>query len=204
MPSGCSLVGFPSAIFVPRTLVNHIWSKYVIKQPRHIMMYPSFLGSLQKVGILWKQRVCDRWNGGNAVWTRTNRTPAFWDTLRRPMITHTSNSHQIACQTRPSQSNKFYKIAKNTNFKILQKLHVTHPLKLLNKMYEYDMDPNKTLGATKRTRDSGRTDGQTDRRSETVYPLTTSLCGEYNQGQKGLFGSDKFCRRNFYIHCIIH
>ena len=27
--------------------------------------------------------------------TRTTRTPAFWDTPRCPMITHTSDSHQI-------------------------------------------------------------------------------------------------------------
>ena len=32
--------------------------------------------------------------------TRTTRTPAFCDTPRRPMITHTSDSHQI-----PSQNN---------------------------------------------------------------------------------------------------
>ena len=30
--------------------------------------------------------------------TRTTRTPAFWDTPRRPMITHTSDSHQIPSQ----------------------------------------------------------------------------------------------------------
>ena len=34
------------------------------------------------------------------VKTRTTRTPAFWDTLRRPVITHTSDSHQIPSQNK--------------------------------------------------------------------------------------------------------
>ena len=70
-------------------------------------------------------------------------------------------------KTRQSQSYKFKKIAKNPNFQILpETLHGTHLLKLLNKMYEYEMDPTKTVGATERTRDAGRTDGQTDGRTE--------------------------------------
>ena len=31
---------------------------------------------------------------------RTNRMPAFWDTPRRPIITHTSDSHQIPIQNK--------------------------------------------------------------------------------------------------------
>ena len=69
-------------------------------------------------------------------------------------------------KTRQSQSYKFKKIAKNTNLQILQEtLHATHLLKLLDKMYEYEMDPTKTVGATERTRDAGRTDGV-----KPVYP----------------------------------
>ena len=53
-------------------------------------------------------------------------------------------------------------------------LHATHLLKLLDKMYKYEMDPTRTVGATERTRDAGRTDGrtdgQTDGRSETNIP----------------------------------
>ena len=78
-------------------------------------------------------------------------------------------------KTRQSQSYKFKKIAKNTNFKILpETLHATHLLQLLDKMYEYKMDPIKTVGATERTWDAGRTDGQTDG-VKPVYPPTTSL-----------------------------
>ena len=33
--------------------------------------------------------------------------------------------------------------------------HATHLMKLLDKMYKYEMDPTKTVGATERTRDEG-------------------------------------------------
>ena len=81
------------------------------------------------------------------------------------MITHTRDSHQI--QVKTSQSYKFKKIAKTFNFQILQEnLHVTHLLKLLDKMCKYEMDPTRTVGVTERTRDAGWTDGQTDGRTD--------------------------------------
>ena len=62
---------------------------------------------------------------------------------------------------------------KVTNFKKLPKiqilqetLHATHLLKLLDKMYKYEMDPTRTVGTTERTRDAGRKDGQTDGRTD--------------------------------------
>ena len=53
---------------------------------------------------------------------------------------------------------------------------------MLGTMYKYEMDPARTKGVTERTRDAGRTDGQTDGRSETNIPPppTTSLCLGYN------------------------
>ena len=63
-------------------------------------------------------------------------------------------------ETTQSQSYKFKKIAKASNVEILQEtLHATHLLKLLDKMYKYEMDPTRTVEATERTRDAGRTDG---------------------------------------------
>ena len=62
--------------------------------------------------------------------------------------------------------------------------HATHPLKLLNKMYKYEMDPTKTVGATERTRDAGRTDGQTDGRTDgvkPVYPPSNFVVRGYNE-----------------------
>ena len=58
---------------------------------------------------------------------------------------------------------------------MLETLHATHLLKLLGKMYKYEMDPIRTVGATERTCDAGRTrdgqmDGRTDGRSETNIP----------------------------------
>ena len=100
-----------------------------------------------------------------------------------------------------SQSYKFKKIAKNSNFEILQEtLHKTNPLKLLDKMYKYEMDPSKTVGTTERTQGAGRTDGRTNRWTDGVKPIhppTTSLCGGYNkyygdtwQGTEAIWASE--------------
>ena len=102
--------------------------------------------------------------------------PAFWDTPRRLMITHTRDSHKIPSQNKTkSKLQILKKNAKNSNFVILQEtLHVTHLMKLLDKMYKYGMDPTRTVCATERTRDAGwtdeQTDGRTDGRSETNIP----------------------------------
>ena len=51
-----------------------------------------------------------------------------------------------------------------SNFEILQEtLHATHLLKLLYRMHKYEMDPTRSVEATERTRDVGRTrDGRTE------------------------------------------
>ena len=49
---------------------------------------------------------------------------------------------------------------------LLETLHATHLLKLLSKMYKYEMDTTRTVGTTERTCDAGRTDGW----SETNIP----------------------------------
>ena len=51
------------------------------------------------------------------------------------MITHTSDSHQIPSQNNTKSKLQMLKIAKNTNFEILQQ--TLHHLKLLHNMYEY-------------------------------------------------------------------
>ena len=56
--------------------------------------------------------------------TRTTRTPAFWDTPRRPMITHTCDSHQI-----PSQNKTKSKL------QILKKLPKIKILKFCSQLY---------------------------------------------------------------------
>ena len=87
-----------------------------------------------------------------------------------------SDSHQIPSQKKAKLI--FFKLPKIQILKFLQEtLHATHLLKLLNKMYKYEMDPLRTVGATERTRDAGRTDG----RSETNIPPTTLLCRGYKK-----------------------
>ena len=117
---------------------------------------------------------------------RTTRTPLFWDTRRWPMITHTRDSHEIPSQNKTKSKLQILKkkITQNSNFEILQEtLHVTHLLKLLDKMYKHEMDPTRTVGRYRADTGCG-TDGQTDRWTEGVkpiYPPTTLLCGGYNK-----------------------
>ena len=82
------------------------------------------------------------------------------------MITHTSDSHQFPSQNKTKS--KVHILKKLPKIQILQEtIHTTHFLKLLDKMYKYEMDPTRTVGATERTRDAERTDGRTDdRRTE--------------------------------------
>ena len=97
----------------------------------------------------------------------------FWDIPAAPWLPIPVLVIHIRSQIkrRQSQSYKFWKIAKNSNFEILHKtLHTTHLLKLLDKMYKYDMDPTRTVGTTERTQDAGRMDGLTDGQSETNIP----------------------------------
>ena len=81
--------------------------------------------------------------------TRTIRTPAFWDTLCRPMLVIQIRSQ---VKSRQSQSYKFWKIAKNSNFKIFAK-NVTcdTPPEVACRRYRADMG----CGA------DGRMDGRT-------------------------------------------
>ena len=101
-------------------------------------------------------------------WNRTNtRTPAFWDTPAAPWLPILVIHIRFQVKKRQSQSCKFWKIAKNSNFEILQEtLHTPHLLKLPDKICKDQMDPTRNVGATERTRDAGRTDGQTDGRTE--------------------------------------
>ena len=70
------------------------------------------------------------------------------------------------------------KNTKNSNFEILQEsLQATHLLKLLDKMYKYEMDPTRTVGATEQTRDAGRMDRWTDGLSETNIPPNNFVVG---------------------------
>ena len=91
------------------------------------------------------------------------------------MITHTSDSHQIPSQNKTKSKLQIWK-----KIGILQEtLHATHLLKLLDKMYKYEMNPTRTVGATERTRDVGRT----DRRGETNIPPNNFVVWGYNYGK---------------------
>ena len=88
------------------------------------------------------------------------------------MITHTSDLHQIPSQKKSKSKLQILKNCQKIQiFEILQEtLHATHLLKLLDKMYEYEMDQTKTV-------DTGcGTDWLTDGRSETNIPHQQLCC----------------------------
>ena len=103
--------------------------------------------------------------------TRTPRTPAFWDTPAAPWFPILVIHIRSQVKSRQSQILKIYKNCQNFKFwNFARNFTRTHFLKLLDKMYKYEMDPTRTVGATERTRDVGRTDGV-----KPIYPSTTSL-----------------------------
>ena len=60
-----------------------------------------------------------------------------------------------------------------------------HLLKLLDKMYRYEMDPTRTVGATEWTRNVGRRDGGTDG-VKLIYPPTNLLSEGYKKAKEFL------------------
>ena len=98
------------------------------------------------------------------------------------MITHIIESYWIQSQNKTSQSYKFKEFAKISIFLILkQTLHVTHLLKLLDKMCKYEMDPTSIVEDTERKRFCLQTDRRTDGRSETsIPPFQPCWSGGYN------------------------
>ena len=97
-------------------------------------------------------------------------------------------------KTRQSQSYKFKKNAKNSNYGIFQEiLYVTHLLKLLDKLYRYEIDPTRTVGVAEQTRDAGRMDGV-----KPIYPPTTSLCWGYDNDKTYLH-----CKNNHFVIYVL-
>ena len=62
------------------------------------------------------------------------RMPAFWDTPRCPMITHTSDSHQIPSQKKTKSKLQILKNCQKLKKNLQETLHVTHILMLLERL----------------------------------------------------------------------
>ena len=79
----------------------------------------------------------------------------FENTTRRPIITPAMDLYQIPCHNKTKSNLQIPKICLNSNVRISQQpLYASHPLKLFDKMCEYEMDPASIMdGQT----DSGRT-----------------------------------------------
>ena len=93
-----------------------------------------------------------------------------------------------------SQGYKFKGFSKTSNFLILKKntLHKTRPLKLLDKVCKYKMDPASIVEDTKRTRFCPQTDRRTGVQGETSVHPSTSLSEGYNKGSE--FCNQCVCR----------
>ena len=88
------------------------------------------------------------------------------------MITHAIDSYWISSQNKAKPFTFFLKNAKNYNSRILQQtLQTTHRLKLLDKMYEYKMDPTSLFEDKEQTRFRPGTDGQTGGQTDSVKPV---------------------------------
>ena len=105
--------------------------------------------------------------------TTQTRTPAFWDTPAAPWLPILVIHIRSQVKQDKVKVTNLKENAKILNFKIWQEtLHATHLLKLLCKMYNYEMDPTRTVGFTERTYDAGPTrDGRTDRWPDGVKPI---------------------------------
>ena len=62
----------------------------------------------------------------------------------RPMITHTSDSHQIPSENKTKSKLQILEYCQKLKF-CKKVLHVTHLLKLLDMMYKYEMDPTRVV-----------------------------------------------------------
>ena len=98
--------------------------------------------------------------------TRTTRPPSFWG---YPPPPHDYPYYWVILDPKlkeDSQSYKFKDFAKISNLWILkQTLHATHLLKLLDKIWKYEMDPMSIVEDTERTRFCPQTDKRMDGRT---------------------------------------
>ena len=101
-------------------------------------------------------------------------TPEPWN---RQQCWFIFQSREALREPRDNKAKAKLLILKNCQkFKFGKKLYMRHLLKLLDKMYKYEMDPTRTLGATAYRADTvRRTDGRTDGRSETNIPPNNFL-----------------------------
>ena len=106
------------------------------------------------------QYTIKQWIHANKVTTLATRTPAFWYTLRHPMITHTRSQ----VKSRQSQSYKFKKLPKFQILKFCKKLYMRHTfwnclMRCIN--MKWIQQELKALQSGHGMRD-GRTDGRTE------------------------------------------
>ena len=128
----------------------------------------------------------------------TAKSLGTWKMFDNPTDNHTDIEVPLYYELRFTK----LKIAKNSYFEIWHAtLHGTHLLKLLDKMYKYEMDPTRTVGPTEQTQDAGRTDGPTDG-VKPIYPPNIFVVWGYNSLWGGIITHSlrhKYCS----IHTLL-
>ena len=120
----CSL-GIPYPRTVIEVLHKNLWFEKFAKNS-NLEFHEKW--NIQPIFIIWV--LCVEFQIRNQITknqTRTTRMPAFWDTPRRPMITHTSDSHQIPSQNKTKSSYKLKKkLPKIQILKFCKQLYTRH------------------------------------------------------------------------------
>ena len=112
----------------------------------------------------------------------TTRTPAFWGYPSTPY----DCLYYWAILDPKSEEDKV-KVTNLKNSSKFQTLHMTHLLKLLDKMCKYEMDPMSIVEDTERTRFGPQTDRWTDGQGETsIPPFQLRWSGGYNKPQQSM------------------
>ena len=117
--------------------------------------------------------------------------PAFWDTARHLMITHTCDSHHIPSQKKTKSKLQIFKIWNNSNFEILQEMYMRQTL------WSYliiciNMKWIQNCRCYRHGMRDGRTDRRTDEWSATSIPPQHFRCaggGRFKKSPKGSQGA---------------
>ena len=128
-------------------------------KPLAVSPLKAYYPSISK-GFYWKEIQLEQLER-----LRSENTPPC------PMITHTTDSYRI--KSHYNTKSQLRTLKKLPKIQILEfwkkkkkKLDATHPLKLLDMMCKYEMDPASIVEDTEQTRFCPQMDGRTDRRTD--------------------------------------
>ena len=91
-----SMIDYCTGLYLPQSLHSNILDLDIVRWPKYELQikyfFDLYFSTSTKLHHHHTAKVVDP--------TRTTRMPVFWDTPRRPMIIHTSDSHLIQSQNK--------------------------------------------------------------------------------------------------------